>query len=472
MWKKIAIGGVLFLLVAPAVMLAAALGIVSAAACEAMDEIPFVECEFLLDGGGGGQCGDVPAEMSANVPEEWRPIFAEAAETFGVNPNFVAAIHLTENGNAWRPLDHDWPSSSAGASGPMQFMPGTWGEYGIDGNGDGTADINNAADAVNSASSLFAVSPRKGPPIYGSTTVDMPTGSIGKPWLPGTLLYAAATYNAGPGTIEKYTSPGDTLDGPQWGRAWEVRRYLHNVHALLESDLTKSGVTAENGYTGQSGGRQDHNGNYIAVWSDPHGLGVGGGGEGGDGGDGDLCTPPTGDLNAVVQVAREEFERGAREEAGCGRVCDVYIDDGHEDWCADFVSWVFKAAGLPFQPTPTTNMYFWRHDWQIPAVAGMEAWFREGAYGSEFFTPGQKDPLPGDVAIYAGHVNIVVAVDPAQKTLVTIGGNESDAIQQSTGTFAGGTSSGLVGYGRVKAEAADVAGSDESAAQDEGDGDE
>lgn len=458
MWKKVAIGGGLLMLVAPMVLFAAALGIVSAAACEAMDDIPFVECEFLLEGGlDGDQCGEVPVEVSGNIPDEWREIFAEAADKFHVNPNFLAAIYLTENGNTWRPLDSNWASSPAGATGPMQFMPGTWSDYGIDGDGDGTADISDPTDAVHTAASLFSASPHKGPPIYGSTSPDMATGSIGKPWLPGTLLYAAASYNAGPGTITKYTSADDGLDDPQWTRVWEVRRYLHNIHALLDSNLTKSGVTSENGYTGLSGGRTDHVGHYLREWSDPHGLGVGGtdGDDGEGGGSGDDCDVPDGDLNAVVEVARREFERGAREEPGCGFVCDEYIDDGDEAWCADFVSWVFREAGVPFKPTPMTRMYFWRHDWQIPAVIGMQRWFRLGSHGSEFFTPDQKDPRPGDVAIYTGHVNIVVAVDPSRDMLVTIGGNESDTVQQTSGTFSAGTSSGLVGYGRINAEPAD-----------------
>ena len=33
----------------------------------------------------------------------------------------------------------------------MQFLPATWRIYGVDGDGDGVADINNQADAVYSA---------------------------------------------------------------------------------------------------------------------------------------------------------------------------------------------------------------------------------------------------------------------------------------------------------------------------------
>ena len=41
--------------------------------------------------------------------------------------------------------------SSAGAEGPMQFLPGTWAGYGADGDGDGRADPFDPADAVPAA---------------------------------------------------------------------------------------------------------------------------------------------------------------------------------------------------------------------------------------------------------------------------------------------------------------------------------
>jgi membrane-bound lytic murein transglycosylase B len=47
--------------------------------------------------------------------------------------------------------------SPAGAEGPMQFMPATWAVYGIDGDGDGVADIWDPADAVPSAGHYLCV---------------------------------------------------------------------------------------------------------------------------------------------------------------------------------------------------------------------------------------------------------------------------------------------------------------------------
>jgi hypothetical protein len=45
--------------------------------------------------------------------------------------------------------------SSAGARGPMQFLPGTWSAYGTDGDGDGRADVMNPRDALHSAARLL-----------------------------------------------------------------------------------------------------------------------------------------------------------------------------------------------------------------------------------------------------------------------------------------------------------------------------
>nr|WP_184943248.1 lytic murein transglycosylase [Planomonospora venezuelensis] len=45
--------------------------------------------------------------------------------------------------------------SSAGAQGPMQFMPATWKAYGVDGDGDGAADIWSPYDAVPSAANYL-----------------------------------------------------------------------------------------------------------------------------------------------------------------------------------------------------------------------------------------------------------------------------------------------------------------------------
>jgi hypothetical protein len=45
--------------------------------------------------------------------------------------------------------------------------------------------------------------------------------------------------------------------------------------------------------------------------------------------------------------------------------------------------------------------------------------------GSFAYSPGFKMPKIGDMVVYSkGHINIVVAVDPINKTFSTVGGNE------------------------------------------------
>ena len=64
----------------------------------------------------------------------------------GLDPAVLAAIHTIESHRGT-----DRRASSAGALGPMQFLPGTWAHYRTDGNGDGRADIHNLSDSLSTA---------------------------------------------------------------------------------------------------------------------------------------------------------------------------------------------------------------------------------------------------------------------------------------------------------------------------------
>ncbi|MEY2406938.1 MAG: hypothetical protein QOG39_1854 [Acidimicrobiaceae bacterium] len=80
-------------------------------------------------------------------PTEPSSVYARAAATCpGLPPAVLAAVHQVESGGAG-----SGRVSIAGARGPMQFLPSTWSAYGVDGDGDGRADINDLADAVFSA---------------------------------------------------------------------------------------------------------------------------------------------------------------------------------------------------------------------------------------------------------------------------------------------------------------------------------
>lgn len=168
----------------------------------------------------------VASNLPPAVPEPHRSLFTEAAASTNVNPQFIAALFLSEQGNVWKPFDSPWASSPVGASGPFQFMPGTWSGYATDGDGDGTADIMNIKDAAFAAAKLVAT----------NTDVSTPLGNLEKPYAPGTILYSAAAYNWGGGNLQSKTNPDSPLSaGPQ-----ETQNYLINVFSIINSGFTKS----------------------------------------------------------------------------------------------------------------------------------------------------------------------------------------------------------------------------------------
>ncbi|MFI6516014.1 lytic murein transglycosylase [Spirillospora sp. NPDC050679] len=77
-------------------------------------------------------------------PGSYLDLYKQAATTCpGLSWTVLAAIGQVESDHNRNP-----GRSSAGALGPMQFMPATWKAYGVDGDGDGKADIMNPYDAI------------------------------------------------------------------------------------------------------------------------------------------------------------------------------------------------------------------------------------------------------------------------------------------------------------------------------------
>jgi hypothetical protein len=85
-----------------------------------------------------------------NLPTAWRIVepapldellryYREAEAEFGVHWSYLAAIHLVETR-----MGRIRGVSTAGAQGPMQFMPGTWAAY-------GEGDVNSNRDAIKAA---------------------------------------------------------------------------------------------------------------------------------------------------------------------------------------------------------------------------------------------------------------------------------------------------------------------------------
>ncbi|MDF5757957.1 lytic transglycosylase domain-containing protein [Spongiactinospora sp. TRM90649] len=92
-----------------------------------------------------------PRRVVVGRPGSYLELYRVSAQVCpGLSWTVLAAIGQVESSHG----RNNGPSS-AGALGPMQFMPATWKAYGVDGDGDGKADIWSPYDAVPSAANYL-----------------------------------------------------------------------------------------------------------------------------------------------------------------------------------------------------------------------------------------------------------------------------------------------------------------------------
>ena len=96
---------------------------------------------------------DIVARPVEEIPyDRYVQIYKAAAKRYGFTEDWfvLAAVGKVESNHG-----ANMGPSGAGAMGPMQFLPSTWQEYGVDGNGDGEANIMDPEDAIPAAASYL-----------------------------------------------------------------------------------------------------------------------------------------------------------------------------------------------------------------------------------------------------------------------------------------------------------------------------
>ena len=97
---------------------------------------------------------DIVVEPVDELPlSSYRRLYREAAEDYGFGPDWyvLMAVGKIESNHG-----ENMGPSSAGALGPMQFLPSTWAFAGVDGNGDGAANVMDPEDAIPAAAKYLA----------------------------------------------------------------------------------------------------------------------------------------------------------------------------------------------------------------------------------------------------------------------------------------------------------------------------
>ena len=96
--------------------------------------------------------------------DEKRALVEEIAKKKGISPKILEAVWQVESGKSW----NTGKKSGAGATGPAQFMVGTFRRYGEDYDGDGQANITDAHDSLAAAANLLIANGLKDGDVRGA----------------------------------------------------------------------------------------------------------------------------------------------------------------------------------------------------------------------------------------------------------------------------------------------------------------
>jgi len=111
--------------------------------------------------GGEAEMDGVSARAQAEIPPEYLRSYQQAAQRYGLDWAILAGIGKVECDHGRDPdpsCTREGAVNSAGAGGPMQFLAGTWAQYGVDGDGDGRVDRWDPTDAIFGAANYLRAS--------------------------------------------------------------------------------------------------------------------------------------------------------------------------------------------------------------------------------------------------------------------------------------------------------------------------
>lgn len=134
----------------------------------------------------------------------------------------------------------------------------------------------------------------------------------------------------------------------------------------------------------------------------------------------------------ILTILRDEYQA---QPSGT-----KYAEGIEEPWCADFVSWVMKEAGIPLENPHSGS-------WRIPGTYTLREYYeKHDRFQSASST---YEPKVGDIVLYDNpstfgqHTNFVLSTE--EERVTTIGGNEGGKIRIQTHDLK--NDPGFLGYG-------------------------